>query len=205
VGIFEITGREFIVNMSSLKTQKIIASVVVAVAASLAGNFIIASAINDEVVVCANKSTGKLHYRQNKQCLGSEASLTLNSTGAAGAAGAAGAKGATGADGGYPSTVTVRDITTTYTLQALDAGILLLAKDGVTITLPTNSAVPIATGTRINVANRKGNLLINPASGVTVNSASVQVAFDTGNFQFGTLIKIAPDDWFFMSSPDEFP
>jgi len=188
--------------MSSLKTQKIIASVVVAVAASLAGNFIVASAVNDEVVVCANKSTGKLHYRQNKQCLGSETSLTLNSTGVAGAAGA---KGATGADGGYPSTVTVRDITTTYTLQALDAGILLLAKDGVTITLPTNSAVPIATGTRINVANRKGNLLISPASGVTVNSASVQVAFDTGNFQFGTLIKIAPDDWFFMSSPDEFP
>ena len=191
--------------MSSLKTQKIFASVVVAVAASLAGNFIIASAVNDEVVVCANKSNGKLYYRQNKQCLGSETPLTLNSTGAAGAAGAAGAKGATGADGGYPSTVTVRDITVTYTLQALDAGILLLAKDDVTITLPTNSAVPIATGTRINVGNRKGPLLITPASGVTVNSASGSVAFDTGNFQFGTLIKIAPDDWFFMSSPDEFP
>ncbi len=191
--------------MSSLKTQKIFASVVVAVAASLAGNFIIASAVNDEVVVCANKSNGKLYYRQNKQCLGSETPLTLNSTGAAGAAGAAGAKGATGADGGYPSTVTVRDITVTYTLQALDAGILLLAKDGVTITLPTNSAVPIATGTRINVGNRKGPLLITPASGVTVNSASGSVAFDTGNFQFGTLIKIAPDDWFFMSSPDESP
>ena len=194
--------------MSSLKTQKIIASVVVAVAASLAGNFIIASAVNNEVVICANKATGKLYYRQNNQCLGSEALLTLNSTGATGATGAAGAPGATGAtgaDGGYPSTVTVRDITGTHTLQALEAGVLLLAKDGVTITLPTNSAVPIATGTRINVANRKGNLLISPASGVTVNSASVPVAFDTGNFQFGTLIKIAPDDWFFMSSPDEFP
>jgi len=191
--------------MSSLKTQKIIAAVLAAVAASLAGNFIIASAINNEVVVCANKANGKLHYRQNNQCLGSEASLTLNSTGATGAAGAAGATGATGADGGYPSTVTVRDITVIYTLQALDAGILLLAKDGVTITLPTNSAVPIATGTRINIANRRGNLLISPASGVTVNSGSSSVAFDSGNFQFGTLIKIASDDWFFMSSPDEFP
>lgn len=198
-----------------MRTRQIIACVAVAVLASFAGNFIVAAAIGNEVVVCARNSTGKLYYRQNQQCVASsESSIIINSTGATGAkgaTGATGAKGATGAtgatgtDGGYPSTITVREITVTHTVQASDAGTLLLANSGTVISLPTNSAVPIAIGTRINLANRKNFLTVSPNSGVTINLLASAISFDTGNFQYGTLIKLSADDWAFMSSPDEFP
>ena len=198
--------------MSSIKTRQIIACVAVAVLASVAGNFLVAAAIGNEVIVCAQNSTGKLYYRQNQQCAASsESSIMLNQTGATGlvgakgATGAIGATGATGADGGYPSTITVKEITVTHTVQASDAGSLLLANSGVVIFLPSNSAVPIAIGTRINLANRRNFLTVTPNSGVTINLLASSISFDSGNFQYGTLIKLSADDWAFMSSPDEFP
>ena len=192
--------------MSSIKTRQIIACVAVAVLASVAGNFLVAAAIGNEVIVCAQNSTGKLYYRQNQQCAASsESSIMLNQTGATGLVGAKGATGATGADGGYPSTITVKEITVTHTVQASDAGSLLLANSGVVIFLPTNSAVPIAIGTRINLANRRNFVTVTPNSGVTINLLASSISFDSGNFQYGTLIKLSADDWAFMSSPDEFP
>ena len=213
MGVFKVARRELAFNMSSIRTRQIIACVAAAVLASVAGNFLVAAAIGNEVVVCARNSTGKLYYPQNQQCApSSESSIILNPTGATGAAGAKGATGATGptgatgADGGYPSTLTVKEITVTHTVQASDAGTLLLANNsGAVIFLPTNSAVPIAIGTRINLANRKSFLTVTPNSGVTINLLTSAISFDSGNYQYGTLIKLSADDWAFMSSPDEFP
>ena len=80
----------------------------------------------------------------------------------------------------------------------------MISRDGTTIFLPTNASVPIPVGTRIDIANRKSFLIVSPASGVTINFVAAAIGFDTGNYQMGTIIKLANDDWVFMSSPNEF-
>ena len=194
--------------MSSNRVQKIVVCGFAAVIASLVGNFVVASAQNDSVSVCVSKKNSSMRYAENKVCkTDSETLFTLNETGpvgATGARGATGAAGTAGAVGESATTYSIREITVTYTLQASDAGKLLISRDGTNITLPTNSAVAIPVGTRIDIANRKSFLTVTPATGVTINFVAAAVSFDSGNFQMGTLIKLAADDWVFMSSPNEF-
>ena len=194
--------------MSSNRVQKIVVCGFAAVIASLVGNFVVASAQNDSVSVCVSKKNSSMRYAENKVCkTDSETLFTLNETGpvgATGARGATGAAGTTGAAGESATTYSIREITLSHTLQASDAGKLLISRDGTNITLPTNSAVAIPVGTRIDIANRKSFLTVTPATGVTINFVAAAVSFDTGNFQMGTLIKLAADDWVFMSSPNEF-
>lgn len=194
--------------MSSNRVQKIVVCGFAAVIASLVGNFVVASAQNDSVSVCVSKKNSSMRYAENKVCkTDSETLFTLNETGpvgATGARGATGAAGTAGAVGESATTYSIREITVTYTLQASDAGKLLISRDGTNITLPTNTAVAIPVGTRIDIANRKSFLTVTPATGVTINFVAAAVSFDTGNFQMGTLIKLAADDWVFMSSPNEF-
>ena len=194
--------------MSSNRVQKIVVCGFAAVIASLVGNFVVASAQNDSVSVCVSKKNSSMRYAENKVCkTDSETLFTLNETGpvgATGARGATGAAGTAGAVGESATTYSIREITVTYTLQASDAGKLLISRDGTNITLPTNTAVAIPVGTRIDIANRKSFLTVTPATGVTINFVAAALSFDTGNFQMGTLIKLAADDWVFMSSPNEF-
>ncbi len=194
--------------MSSNRVQKIVVCGFAAVIASLVGNFVVASAQNDSVSVCVSKKNSSMRYAENKVCkTDSETLFTLNETGpvgATGARGATGAAGTAGAVGESATTYSIREITVTYTLQASDAGKLLISRDGTNITLPTNTAVAIPVGTRIDIANRKSFLTVTPATGVTINFVAAAVSFDSGNFQMGTLIKLAADDWVFMSSPNEF-
>ena len=194
--------------MSSNRAQKIVVCGFAAVIASLVGNFVVASAQNDSVSVCVSKKNSSMRYAENKVCkTDSETLFTLNETGpegATGARGATGAAGTAGAVGESATTYSIREITVTYTLQASDAGKLLISRDGTNITLPTNTAVAIPVGTRIDIANRKSFLTVTPATGVTINFVAAAVSFDSGNFQMGTLIKLAADDWVFMSSPNEF-
>ena len=194
--------------MSSNRVQKIVVCGFAAVIASLVGNFVVASAQNDSVSVCVSKKNSSMRYAENKVCKSdSETLFTLNETGpvgATGARGATGAAGTAGAVGESATTYSIREITVTYTLQASDAGKLLISRDGTNITLPTNTAVAIPVGTRIDIANRKSFLTVTPATGVTINFVAAAVSFDSGNFQMGTLIKLAADDWVFMSSPNEF-
>ena len=194
--------------MSSNRVQKIVVCGFAAVIASLVGNFVVASAQNDSVSICVSKKNSSMRYAENKVCkTDSETLFTLNETGpvgATGARGATGAAGTAGAVGESATTYSIREITVTYTLQASDAGKLLISRDGTNITLPTNTAVAIPVGTRIDIANRKSFLTVTPATGVTINFVAAAVSFDTGNFQMGTLIKLAADDWVFMSSPNEF-
>ena len=200
--------------MRSNRVQKVVVCGFAAVIASLVGNFVVASAQNDSVSVCVSKKNSSMRYAENKVCkTDSETLFTLNETGpvgatgargATGAAGTVGAAGTTGAAGESATTYSIREITLSHTLQASDAGKLLISRDGTNITLPTNSAVAIPVGTRIDIANRKSFLTVTPATGVTINFVAAAVSFDTGNFQMGTLIKLAADDWVFMSSPNEF-
>jgi len=201
--------------MRSERIQKIVVCAVAAVTASLVGNFVVASALNDSVTICVAIKDFSLRYSENKACkTGTETLLTLNETGsagltgpkgAAGATGPIGATGATGAAGDFATTYSIREVSITHTVQASDAGKLLISRDGTTIFLPTNASVPIPVGTRIDIANRKSFLTVSPASGVTINFVAAAISFDTGNYQMGTIIKVSADEWVFMSSPDEFP
>jgi hypothetical protein len=204
-----ISRRKFIKHMSSQRVQKITVCVIAAATASLVGNFVVASALNDSVTICASAKDSSLRYSSDKTCkTGTETILTLNESGPVGAAGpigATGAAGATGSAGGFASAYSIREISVSHTLQASDAGKLLISRDGTTIFLPTNASVPIAIGTRIDIANRKSFLTVSPASGVTLNFVAAAISFDTGNYQMGTIIKVSADEWVFMSAPDEFP
>ena len=194
--------------MSSARIQKIAICAFAAVIASLVGNFVVASALNDSVTICASAKDSSLRYSAAKNCKnGSETQLTLNESGPVGAAGpigATGAAGSTGTAGVFASTYSIKEVTLTHTVQASDAGKLLISRDGTTIFLPTNASVPIPIGTRIDIANRKSYLSVSPASGVTINFLAAAISFDTGNYQMGTIIKVTADEWVFMSSPDEF-
>ncbi len=191
--------------MSSERTKKIVVSALAAALASLVGNFVVASALNDSVTVCVAVKDFSLRYSDNKSCkTGSETLLTLNETGPVGARGAAGATGAEGVAGGSATAYSIREVTISHTLAASDAGKLLISRDGTTITLPTNASVAIPVGTRVDIANRRGPLTVTPASGVTINFVAAAVSFDSGNYQMGTLLKVTTDEWVFMSSPDEF-
>jgi len=192
--------------MSSARIQKIVVCAFAAVIASLVGNFVVASAQNDSVSVCISNKNSSLRYSENKVCqTGAETLMTLNEIGPVGATGAKGATGATGAASDFATTYSIREVSITHTVQASDAGKLLISRDGTTIFLPTNASVPIPVGTRIDIANRKSYLTVSPASGVTINFVASAISFDTGNYQIGTIIKVTADEWVFMSAPDEFP
>ena len=195
--------------MSSARTQKIVVCAFAAVIASLVGNFVVASALNDSVSICVAVKDFSLRYSENKVCkTGSETLMTLNETGPVGATGAkgvTGASGATGAAGEFATTYSIREVSISHTVQASDAGKLLISRDGTTIFLPTNASVPIPVGTRIDIANRKSFLTVSPAAGVTINFEAAAISFDTGNYQIGTIIKVTADEWVFMSAPNEFP
>ena len=195
--------------MSSARTQKIVVCAFAAVIASLVGNFVVASALNDSVSICVAVKDFSLRYSENKVCkTGSETLMTLNETGpvgATGAKGATGASGATGAAGEFATTYSIREVSISHTVQASDAGKLLISRDGTTIFLPTNASVPIPVGTRIDIANRRSFLTVSPAAGVTINFEAASISFDTGNYQIGTIIKVTADEWVFMSAPNEFP
>ena len=195
--------------MSSARTQKIVVCAFAAVIASLVGNFVVASALNHSVSICVAVKDFSLRDSENKVCkTGSETLMTLNETGpvgATGAKGATGASGATGAAGEFATTYSIREVSISHTVQASDAGKLLISRDGTTIFLPTNASVPIPVGTRIDIANRKSFLTVSPAAGVTINFVAAAISFDTGNYQIGTIVKVTADEWVFMSAPDEFP
>jgi hypothetical protein len=207
-----ISRRKQLKLMSSQRIQKLVVCALAAVTASVVGNFVVAAAVNDTVTICVSAKDSSVRYSGDKSCkAGTETLLTLNESGPAGVTGskgltgATGATGPTGAAGGFATTYSIREVTVTHTVQASDAGKLLISRDGTTIFLPTNASVPIPIGTRIDIANRQRFLTVSPAAGVTINFEAAAISFDTGNYQMGTIIKITADEWVFMSPPDEFP
>ena len=187
------------------------AGVVVASVAlgSVAGSFISVSAAPTSVVVCASKSTGALRYSKAGSCQATETKLTLGQqgpTGATGTTGATGATGATGPAGSYSGTVGIRTISTSAaTLELADAGKVLVVTVGSEITIPGDSSVAFAIGTRIEVARTTGSPFLKPGTGVTINGISAPggVSFDSSaGYQSSVLLKTAANTWIFLKVPD---
>lgn len=209
--------------MNFERIQKIAVCALAAVCASLVGNFVVASALNESVTICVSDKNSSIRYSQDETCkTGAETLLTLNEsgpagatgskgatgaagiTGSKGATGATGAAGAAGAAGGFATTYTLKEISISHTLILSDAGKILISRDGTTISLPTNDSVSFPIGTRIEIANRKSFLTVSPASGVRLNFLTAAISFDAGDYQMGALIKVDSNDWVLMSSPNEF-
>lgn len=85
---------------------------------------------------------------------------------------------------------------TTYTLVLADAGKLVTLSNasGITLTVPTNSSVAFATGTRIDLAQLGAGQVTIAGAGVTFNSKGSALKI-TGQYSAATLIKIATDTW----------
>jgi hypothetical protein len=86
---------------------------------------------------------------------------------------------------------------TTYTVAASDAGDLITLTNAaaITLTVPTNAAVPFAIGTQITIAQSgAGQVTVAGAVGVTVNAADGYLKLRT-QWSAGTLIKTATNSW----------
>ena len=87
--------------------------------------------------------------------------------------------------------------TNAYTLVSGDDSKLLLASNGSTagtINIPTNSSVPFATGAQINIAQTgSGQITVQGASGVTVNSTGATSTAPKCRAQYSTLTCIKTD------------
>ena len=202
------------------RSQKIVVAVVAAVVASGVGAFVVASAVDNSVVVCSGKA-GALRYSKDGSCLTAETKLTLNEQGATGVAGAKGATGATGAtgvtgsagvagaagtagaSGSFPTSMEIVNITSTHTLMLTDIGKMLVSRSGTVVTIPTNTSVALAVGARIDFAVVSSFLYFDPASGVTLNAGTTRDFLDTGTFQIATLVKIATNEWVLLKTVDE--
>lgn len=209
------------------RSQKIVVAVVAAVVASGVGAFVVASAVENSVVVCSAKSSGALRYSKDGSCGATETKLTLNSqgttgvagaaglagttgvagakgaTGATGSAGVAGAAGTAGASGSFPTSMEIVNITSTHTLMLTDIGKMLVSRSGTVVTVPTNASVALAVGARIDFAVFSSFLYFDLASGVTVNAGTSRVEVDSGTFQIVTLVKIATNEWVLLATVDE--
>lgn len=196
------------------RLQKIVVAVVAAVVASGVGAFVVASAVDNSVVVCSGKA-GALRYSKNGSCRTAETKLTLNEQGPTGSAGAKGATGATGAAGiaggagtaggagSFPTSMEILNITSTHTLALTDIGKILVSRSGTVVTIPTNTSVALAVGARIDFGVVSSFLYFDPASGVTLNAGTTRVDVDTGTFQIATLVKIATNEWVLLKTVDE--
>jgi hypothetical protein len=86
---------------------------------------------------------------------------------------------------------------TTYTLAVGDAGELVTLSNAsaITLTVPTNAAVPFAIGTQITITRaNSGQVTVAGAVGVTVNSADGYLKLRT-QWSSATLIKINTNSW----------
>ena len=193
------------------RLQKIVVAVVAAVVASGVGAFVVASAVDNSVVVCSGKA-GALRYSKNGSCRTAETKLTLNqqgptgsagATGATGAAGIAGGAGTAGGAGSFPTSMEIVNITSTHTLALTDIGKILVSRSGTVVTIPTNTSVALAVGARIDFGVVSSFLYFDPASGVTLNAGTTRVDVDTGTFQIATLVKIATNEWVLLKTVNE--
>jgi hypothetical protein len=86
---------------------------------------------------------------------------------------------------------------TTYTLAVNDAGQLITLSNasGITLTVPTNAAVPFAIGTQITIAQtNSGQVTIAGDTGVTVNATDSSTKLRV-QWSAATLIKTNTNSW----------
>lgn len=86
---------------------------------------------------------------------------------------------------------------TTYTLVLADAGktIDLNNASSITLTVPPNSSVALASGTRIDlIQSGAGQVTVAAGSGVTINSKAAALKL-TGQWSGATLIQRSANTW----------
>ena len=176
--------------------SKRLAIAIVAAALGVSGVAVAhAATAGSTVTVCASKSSGALRYSKGGACKSNERKLVLGQTGATGATGATGLTGTSGSI----SPVTINAQTGSgYTLALADAGKFITSSTtgAIGITIPVNSSVAFPIGTKIEIGQiGSGGIILTPAAGVTLNGGSVVVAFDSGSYQYGNLLKIATNTW----------
>ncbi|MFZ9290913.1 MAG: hypothetical protein ACO26C_00005 [Ilumatobacteraceae bacterium] len=84
-----------------------------------------------------------------------------------------------------------------------DAGTLITTAGTAVMTVPANATVAFPIGTRIDLAPLSGDLYVSPASGVTINGVTSQLSFDSGGYQFGSLVKTGTNAWIFLRPLNE--
>jgi hypothetical protein len=102
-----------------------------------------------------------------------------------------------GFDWEYPSDLTLNAQTgTTYTFVAADTGkfVTLSNASAITVTVPTNAAVPFLVGTQINIVQLGAGQVTVSGAGVTLRSNGSKLKL-FGQYAAATLVKIATDEW----------
>lgn len=102
-----------------------------------------------------------------------------------------------GFDWEYPSDLTLNAQTgTTYTFVAADTGkfVTLSNASAITVTVPTNAAVPFLVGTQINIVQLGAGQVTVAGPGVTLRSNGSKLKL-FGQYAAATLVKIATDEW----------
>lgn len=92
---------------------------------------------------------------------------------------------------------------TTYTLVLTDASKLLMFENAasVTLTIPANADVALPLGTQIDlgVMGTGGLLVVDPASGVTLNGATANITV-TGQNAGATLVQRTLNNWWIVGA-----
>jgi hypothetical protein len=113
-----------------------------------------------------------------------------------------GSTGFTGSIGGFNSVQTIKSVTAeTYSLVESDAGKILFlensSEDLITVTVPTNSSMPWATGQRVDLRQVGiAPVQVQGAAGVDILSNGTPLLFEQDSV--ATLIKTATDSWVYV-------
>jgi hypothetical protein len=102
-----------------------------------------------------------------------------------------------GFDWEYPSDLTLNAQTgTSYTLVAADTGkfVTLSNASAITVTVPTNAAVPFLIGTQVNLVQLGAGQVTVGGAGVTLRSNGSKLKL-FGQYAAATLVKIGTDEW----------
>jgi hypothetical protein len=152
------------------------------------GGVVSVDAAPSSITVCSLKTTGNLRYSKSGVCKATETKLSL------------GEIGPTGPAGSFTGTSKVSVLSVDKTLAMEDLGSTLVVAKTVKITVPTDSSVAFPIGTIFNVAQTAGQTFVSGAVGVTVNGvistgSQSLAAFDSGEYQYGVLVKVAANSW----------
>ena len=104
--------------------------------------------------------------------------------------------GPTGVAGSFGESQTINAQTAAYTLALADAGKLVTinTSTGVSLTVPSNASVALATGVHVDIARLgAGALTVTGATGVTINATPGQKL--RAQYSTATLIQYVGNTW----------
>jgi hypothetical protein len=86
-------------------------------------------------------------------------------------------------------------VSSNYTLGLSDSGKMINVSAAATITIPANTSIPFAVGTRIDfIRTGSGDVIFAAASGVTINSKNSWTKLNS-QYSGGTIVKLDTNTW----------